>query len=367
MPCSPDRLQSNRRNALRSTGPRTPGGKARSRANAVAHGLTGAGVALPIEDAAEVDRRFRALGDDLRPVGERERILAERAAFLSVRLDRCRRYETAALAEAIRTAGADHDDDRRRDVEAAVDRLADEPAASTRRLSRTPEGVDWMLTAWSELEGELTQAGFWTFPLVLRAENLMGRKADDPCTSRVHALHSATHGDFRLLDPPGTPINPDPAVDRARRADAMAALIALIHAEVDRLRALRAALPLDEIARGRAEAPLRRLFDPSGAAVLFRRYETAAARELHRTFAHFDADRPAADPDDPPSTDPDEESRRAGLALPGSSDRQGEPCPTGQNDPVPPEDSSSSADCGETCGELASFRCARPSLVDLVS
>ena len=48
--------RANRANALRSTGPRTAEGKARSRLNAAKHGLTGRGAVLPQEDA-----RFSAL------------------------------------------------------------------------------------------------------------------------------------------------------------------------------------------------------------------------------------------------------------------------------------------------------------------
>ena len=299
MPCSPEQLASNRRNAARSTGPSTPEGKARSRANAVKHGLSGEGLALPIEDAAEVERRFVALGDDLRPVGERERILARRAALLSVRLDRCARHEVATLSDAIRAAEADFDHDRLQEVEDAVKRLADDPASSVRRLERTPEGVDWMLRSWGDLAADLSFCSYLLFTQVTRAENLLGRKADEPCGSRINALAAALSGDFRLLDPPGTPLKMDPDVIQARKETARVDLLALVQAEVDRLRALRATLPFDDIARSRAEAPLRRLFDPSTPALLFRRYETAAARELHKTFAYFDAPRPEVEEPSP--------------------------------------------------------------------
>ena len=316
MPCSPEQLASNRRNATRSTGPVTPEGKAKVRGNAVKHGLTGEGLALPVEDAAEVERRFRALGDDLRPVGERERILAHRAAFLSVRLDRCAAYETAALSEAIRTAEADHDRAIRRDIDDAVKRLPEDPISSVARLERTAEGIDWMLRSWGELAEDVTFGSYLLFNQVTRAENLLGRRSDEPCNSRVNALATALGGNFQLLDPPGTPLCTDPARVRERKEAARTDLIAIIRAEIDRLTSLRAALPFDDLARSRAEAPLRRLFDPSTSGVLFRRYETAAARELHRTFAHFD-DRPAEPEPEPPVAEaiPTTETTCGELAL----------------------------------------------------
>lgn len=56
------RAETNRRNALNSTGPRTPGGKARVRLNALQHGMYSTDVVLPNEDRAEYD----ALAADLR-------------------------------------------------------------------------------------------------------------------------------------------------------------------------------------------------------------------------------------------------------------------------------------------------------------
>src|SRR5256885_551006 len=54
MPASAAQIAANRRNSQLSTGPKTDEGKARSRRNALKHGLTGEGVALPDEAAAEV-------------------------------------------------------------------------------------------------------------------------------------------------------------------------------------------------------------------------------------------------------------------------------------------------------------------------
>ena len=57
MPATEAQIRANQANA-RLGGPKTEAGKARSRANSYKHGLTGAGVVLPIEESAEVERRF---------------------------------------------------------------------------------------------------------------------------------------------------------------------------------------------------------------------------------------------------------------------------------------------------------------------
>ena len=107
MPASEARILANRQNALRSKGPVSPEGKQRSRANALKHGLTGEGVVLPNEDAAEVDRRLSAFQDELKPSGEVGKALVRRAALMSVRMDRCVSQETAALSERLRQADAE--------------------------------------------------------------------------------------------------------------------------------------------------------------------------------------------------------------------------------------------------------------------
>ena len=79
------------------------------RGNALKHGLTGAGIALPIEDAAEVDRLQRTLESEMKPSGELGRTLVRRMALLAVRMDRCVAHETASLTVGIEEAEAAFD------------------------------------------------------------------------------------------------------------------------------------------------------------------------------------------------------------------------------------------------------------------
>jgi hypothetical protein len=90
-------LEANRRNALRSTGPKTEAGKQTSRRNAVRHGLTAETVIDALEDAEDY-KAFEAAvaaGFDAQTAVERELVL--RLASLLWRLRRATAIDTGLL------------------------------------------------------------------------------------------------------------------------------------------------------------------------------------------------------------------------------------------------------------------------------
>lgn len=104
----------NRQNAQRSTGPRTPEGKARSAANARTHGLTAVQVLLPGEDP-ELFAAFRtAYFDYFLPDASFVTALVDELVIVDWRLRRVARVETVAvrqqMAQAKRMAGIDQTD-----------------------------------------------------------------------------------------------------------------------------------------------------------------------------------------------------------------------------------------------------------------
>ena len=95
---SEKQIQANRRNALKSTGPKTPQGKAAIRLNANKHGLRSQEVLLPGEDEEALNELDENLRAELQPVGELENLLVEGIVAAHWRLRRLRRVEAGIFA-----------------------------------------------------------------------------------------------------------------------------------------------------------------------------------------------------------------------------------------------------------------------------
>jgi hypothetical protein len=94
---SPAQIIANRRNAQKSTGPRTPRGKAVVSRNAVKHGLSARQAVISSEDLAEFNLYRRQFLDELAPQTPMESMLAERIVNLSWRLIRTARIQNQTI------------------------------------------------------------------------------------------------------------------------------------------------------------------------------------------------------------------------------------------------------------------------------
>lgn len=119
---SEKRLAANRANAQRSTGPRTPEGKAISRYNALKHGVLAKAI-IPdaladLESQEDFDQLLIALGAYFAPSGAMEELLVQQVAVAYWRLARLYRAEAGAIAR--------HNDARASDL-ATLTALAGRP------------------------------------------------------------------------------------------------------------------------------------------------------------------------------------------------------------------------------------------------
>src|SRR5438445_12330143 len=142
MPASSERrIASNRQNAKNSTGPKTAAGKAKSKLNALKHGLRAEQVVLPNEDPKAFEAECAAWAADWQPKSHTRAILVERAAAASWRLRRCVRVEAARLQK-ITFAAMDRYDDRTSDrINKLLAQLDVDPIAALEGLKFDGHGV----------------------------------------------------------------------------------------------------------------------------------------------------------------------------------------------------------------------------------
>src|SRR5215467_10190100 len=100
-PVSSKKIEANRRNAQRSTGPRSEAGKAVSRQNATKHGLLARGVVITRGDYQEDPEEHAQLLDELteqfQPEGIAETLEVQKIALAYWRKARAVRYEHGAI------------------------------------------------------------------------------------------------------------------------------------------------------------------------------------------------------------------------------------------------------------------------------
>ncbi len=92
-------IEANRRNAQKSTGPRTPEGKAGSRLNALRHGLRARTVLLPGESQEEFDRLCDDLESEWQPKTRTELFYLEQMAVSQWKLARTEIAEKSIFAK----------------------------------------------------------------------------------------------------------------------------------------------------------------------------------------------------------------------------------------------------------------------------
>jgi hypothetical protein len=91
------KILANRRNAQKSTGPRTPKGKAVVSQNAMKYGLSTPQAVISTEDQAEFDSYRDQFLEELSPETPMESMLAERIVNLSWRLKRATRIQNQTI------------------------------------------------------------------------------------------------------------------------------------------------------------------------------------------------------------------------------------------------------------------------------
>ncbi len=143
---SEKKLNANRENAKKSTGPRTSGGKSRASKNALKHGLLAQDAVLPGEDPADFDRHLVALEETYLPRNRVEKEIVRQIADARWRMQRLSRIETAVI-----TAGMENT--RRFDNDTGP--YPDDRPAQTRILGRAMLTRTKLLNNLARYDGHL--------------------------------------------------------------------------------------------------------------------------------------------------------------------------------------------------------------------
>ena len=194
-------IKANQRNACKSTGPKSPQGKARARTNALKHGAAARTIIpdlnLPLEEPQVLQDRIDRYLDDWQPRNQTETDLVQQAARLALDVERAERIELAHLrmrvCEAARERGQETNVRRLEAAQELGRRLlyisgaeevkfdrqplwSDDPRVLVARLEATGEGCRWLLERWAEYRILLDQRLPWNEPTLLRFIRLMGKQ-----------------------------------------------------------------------------------------------------------------------------------------------------------------------------------------------
>jgi hypothetical protein len=250
------RAEASRRNGCKSNGPRTPAGKARSRYNALKHGMTAGAVLLPGEDLSQYEELRQGLHHDLAGRNQLEETLIDHIAGAVWRVRRAEHATVLALEHRLRhapRAAAARENamvlelGRLLVLYPAHSRLDSTPAAGSPlhpgrlviKLQDTVAGCDWLLDRLKRLDDRLRLRHNWTSRDGCELVRLMGHYVAEMTShyelaavilaSECVAASSKSRPDAGAMDraiklAQGTPysslepdaLNGEPPTDRAR-------------------------------------------------------------------------------------------------------------------------------------------------------
>ena len=149
--------EANRRNSLKSTGPRTAEGKKKSSANALKHGLCAIKLVNPFDDSEQRVAREDAWQAELNPGGkEVEGYLVALAVRHSFQLDQIHIHCRAETAERVRRCKRRFVARRMHGVENATRLMEENCDTGHRLLMQTPQGCQFLIERRQNLKLPLT-------------------------------------------------------------------------------------------------------------------------------------------------------------------------------------------------------------------
>ena len=168
MMISSARLEANRENAKHSTGPKSKGGKSRSRQNARKHDIFSQEKLLSSRDEKRLRRLREGLFKELRPSGVLERLCVNEFALTTFRRARIARWESALITKNVGRAQG------KLVIEALLSGDEDDDDVSDETTLPTLSTVDIAAVSMVD-EHELARITRYERPLEKKAERLLAQ------------------------------------------------------------------------------------------------------------------------------------------------------------------------------------------------
>jgi hypothetical protein len=181
-PISEARVQANRKNSQKSTGPKTPEGKAVAKWNALKHGMRAVGhVLIPGDDEEAYYARRKRWIEEQKPTTDVELYLLEDLVDASWMLDRCKSCNSTRVAKRVRGAIDRFDIQAAKRVRKLIDRLSKDahPDIASRLLRCSVEGCDHVLGRLNWLLGSMSKRAYWYVSERDEVFRLFGHRPDE--------------------------------------------------------------------------------------------------------------------------------------------------------------------------------------------
>jgi hypothetical protein len=173
------RVEINRRNAQKSTGPKSEVGNKCSRQNSLKHGLRAEVLATPDEDPTAVAERVREWEDYYQPDSPATKHLVTRCVQASFLSERCQRYHDAMVESQFRDAQGEWAERRADEVYELAELIIDAPAVAVRRLQETAAGARYLAGRWEHLGHALSHRGHWSDEELDEVIRLLGHRPEE--------------------------------------------------------------------------------------------------------------------------------------------------------------------------------------------
>ena len=303
-PCSDAKLNANRLNAQKSTGPKTQAGKDVCRTNSMKHGHCALVLDHPDVETALLNDREAAWQAELNPSGRSAQgYIVHQAVRKSARLDRLNLVYHQRSAKLSRNAVKNLQDRRKVEVEELARLIKEDPDTAVRRMKKTTDGCEWLIKEWTALLLTVLPPARFDHADQMGMIRMMGRlqavRDDAPCPIGLETLAIHEHrkvvealennktwpnyyGKDRYPDLIFRTIDEKNVGGLGELAEiARLKLKVIMDQNIQELTALKAGLEIDE-AIDEANLPTEAMFDASDEGKLLHRYEMDLERSYHR-------------------------------------------------------------------------------------